>query len=420
MSLFSAMMASVSGMQAQANMLSTISDNISNSDTTGYKQANASFEDMLSQVSTSSYTAAGVGTTISYGISTQGDLAAASSSTDLGIQGNGFFVVQGSGGNTYLTRAGDFSVNVDGQLVNSEGYTLMGYPITSTSDTVPGSASQLTPITISTAGLVANPSTSGTLTANLDSTATAVTSADLPSNGGTSYTDSTSMTAYDDLGNSVTLNVYFTNTGPNTWEMDVYNGTTPSTGTPLVSENLAFSPTTGDLVGTAAVPTAAGTTVSPLSIAIPGGNTVSLDISNMTQLSSSFAVSDNTVNGNAPASYSGLSISTSGIISEVYSDGTTQEVAGIPLATVESVNNLTPEVGQAYSANPNSGNIVIGSADSDGYGTINSSELESSTVDLATQLTNMVVAQNSYSANSKAFQTGSTMVTTLINMINAP
>ena len=86
MSLFSAMMASVSGMQGQATLLSTISDNIANSSTTGYKQANAAFEDMLSQVSTTTYTAGGVGTTIGYGISTQGDLQSAASSTDLGDQ----------------------------------------------------------------------------------------------------------------------------------------------------------------------------------------------------------------------------------------------------------------------------------------------------------------------------------------------
>ena len=184
MSLFSAMMASVSGMQGQATLLSTISDNIANSSTTGYKQANAAFEDMLSQVSTTTYTAGGVGTTIGYGISTQGDLQSAASSTDLGISGNGFFVVQDASGNTYLTRAGDFSPNVNGNLVNSEGYTLMGYPDTTGTAALPGSVGQLVPITITTAGLSATPSTSGTLTANLNSSAAVVAPANLPSAGG--------------------------------------------------------------------------------------------------------------------------------------------------------------------------------------------------------------------------------------------
>jgi flagellar hook protein FlgE len=406
MSLFSAMMASVSGMQGQATLLSTISDNIANSSTTGYKEANASFEDMLSQVSTTTYTAGGVGTQISYGISAQGDLQSSSSATSLGISGNGFFVVQDASGDTFLTRAGDFSPNVNGNLVNSEGYTLMGYSDTSGTATLPGSVGQLTPITISTAGLSATPSTTGTLTANLDSSAATVAAADLPSAGGTSYTSTTTVTAYDDLGTPVTLNVYFSNMGGDEWEVDVYNNSTPSTGTALTSADLTFSPTTGAL-----------TSGSPLSVAIPGGQTLNLDVSNMTQLDSTFGVTANTVNGNAPASYSSVAIGTNGVVSEVFSNGTTSPIAVIPLATVASVNNLTPHAGQTYSANPESGDIILGNASSAGFGSIKSNELESSTVDLATELTNMVVAQNAYSSNSKAFQTGSDMLSTLINML---
>lgn len=406
MSLFSAMMASVSGMQGQATLLSTISDNISNSSTTGYKEADASFEDMLSQVSTTSYTAGGVGTKISYGISTQGDLESATQATDMAISGNGFFVVQDASGNTYLTRAGDFSPNVNGNLVNSEGYTLMGYPDPNGTASLPGSVGQLVPIQITTAGLSATPSTTGTLTANLDSNAAVVAPANLPSAGGTGFTSSTTVTAYDNLGTPVTLNVYFSNMGGDQWEVDVYNNATPSTGTPLLTQDLTFSAANGDL-----------TTGSPLAIAVPGGQTLSLNVSAMTQLSSAFGVTANTVNGNAPASYSGLSIGTDGTVSEIFSNGTTTPIAKIPLATVASVNSLTPHAGQTYSANPESGNIILGNANSAGFGSIESSELESSTVDLATQLTNMVVAQNAYSANSKAFQTGSDMLTTLINML---
>lgn len=359
MSLFSAMMASVSGMQAQANMLSTISDNIANSDTTGYKQATASFEDMLSQASTTSYSAAGVATTIGYGISTQGELASATSATDLAIQGNGFFVVQDASGNTYLTRAGDFSPNVNGELVNSEGYTLMGYPITSTSNSPPGSVSQLTPITISTAGRAPTATTSGTFTANLPST-DAIDTGTLPSanTAASTYSEKSSFTTYDDLGAPVTLDVYFTQTGANTWEADVYNAADAASGggfpystAALTTQTLTFSGTTGDLTGG-----------SPLTFTVPNGQAVSVDLSNMTQNAASFTTSMNTMNGNAPAAYSSISIGTDGTVSEVYSDGTTQAIAGIPLGTVASVDSLTPHAGQTYSANPNSGDIVLGTA----------------------------------------------------------
>lgn len=416
MGLFSAMMASVSGMQAQASSLSTISDNIANSDTTGYKQASAQFEDLLSQLSTTSYTAGGVGTIVNFGISQQGAASAASSPTDMAIQGNGFFVVQNASGTTYLTRAGNFAPNANGQLVNAAGYTLMGYPVTTPPTAAPTSISQLTPITITTSGLSASPSTTGTLIGNLPSTAT-IDTGTLPAanTAASTYTDMTSVTAYDNLGNSVNLNVYFTKTGANTWEVDAFNaadaaagGGFPYTSGPLTTQTMTFSPTTGAVA-----------TGSTLAVAIPNGSTLNINFSGMTQLASSYGISQNNINGNPPAAYSSLSIGTDGTISEVYSGGTTRAIAKIPLATVPSVDNLTSSAGDVFSANDQTGNIVVGSANTSGFGSINSQQLESSTVDLATQLTNMVVAQNSYAANSKVFQTGSTMLSQLLQMLNA-
>ena len=149
------------------------------------------------------------------------------------------------------------------------------------------------------------------------------------------YTNQTSITAYDNLGNAVNLNVYFTNTGNNTWEVDVYkaadatNGGFPyqkttagvtTTDTPLVTQTLTFSPTTGDLTS----PTA-------LTISIPNGQTLNLNIAQMTQLASSFSISNSTVNGNSPATFQNVSIATDGTLSEVYSNGTTVPVYKIPL-----------------------------------------------------------------------------------------
>ena len=418
MSLFSAMMASVSGMQAQANSLSTISDNIANSNTTGYKQASAQFEDLLSQVSTTSYTAGGVGTIVNFAISQQGAPTAASSPTDMAIQGNGFFVVQNAGGQTYLTRAGNFAPNVNGNLVNSAGFTLMGYPITSGSTATPTNINQLSQITIPNSGVSASPSTSGTMLGNLPSNATVVTGT-LPSanTAASTYTDMTSVAAYDNLGNAVNLNVYFTKTGANTWNVDVFNAANATSGgfpygtagsPALLSTTLNFSSSTGAL-----------TSGSPLAIPVPNGGTLNLNMSGMTQLASSFGITQNNINGNAPVSYSSTSIATDGTVSVVYSDGSSRAVAKIPLATVPSVDSLTSTAGDVFSANSQSGNIVVGGANTAGFGSINSQQLESSTVDLASQLTNMVVAQNSYAANSKVFQTGSTMLSQLLQMLNA-
>jgi len=146
MNLFSAMTASVSGMAAQANNLATISENISNASTTGYKQTLTLFQDIVDQFGTAGdYSAGGVSTTIRYNVAEQGSLTTTTSPTDLGIQGNGFFLVENSAGATYLTRAGSFVQNGSGNLVNSAGYTLMGYSLAPGAGGVTNSLSGLVP-----------------------------------------------------------------------------------------------------------------------------------------------------------------------------------------------------------------------------------------------------------------------------------
>jgi flagellar hook protein FlgE len=401
MSFYGAMTASISGMAAQTNALATISENISNSS----KESSTLFQDMVDQIGTTGeYYAGGVTTTIRTNVAEQGTLTSTTSATDLAIQGNGFFVVNNSEGDTLLTRAGSFVQDSSGNLVNAAGYTLMGYSLASGAGGVTGTTAGLVPVNINGAPLVANASTSGTFSANLDSTAATLTGT--PST--TNYTSDSSIVAYDDLGNPVTLDLYFSNMGGNTWQVDVYNAASPTT--PLTTETLNFDPTNGTL-----------TSPSPatLSVAVPNGNTVSLNISDLTQLASSFAVTNATVNGNAPSQWQGVSIGTNGTLNYVYANGQQVPAYQIPLGNVISPDNLTNVTGDAFTVNSESGNLVIGAAASGGLGTIQSSELEASTVDLATQLTDMVVAQNAYESNSKVFQTGSQMMSTLISMLQA-
>jgi flagellar hook protein FlgE len=413
MSLFSALSASVSGMSAQANKLSTISDNISNSNTTGYKQASTEFENLVSQMSASSYNAGGVATLVRYNISEQGNTVGTTSATDLAIDGNGFFLVQGADGNTYLTRAGSFTQDASGNLVNAAGFKLMGYSIAS-GDTAADGAGALQVVNVSGSALTATPSTKGTFTANLNSNS-AVDAGDLPSANTSSvaYTSKSSLVTYDNLGNAVTLDVYFSKTADNTWEASVYNsadaasgGGFPYSSAALTTETLNFSATDGSLTS----PTA-------LSIAIPNGQTLSVDISATTQLASSFAVSTATTNGNAPSAFKSVQISADGTLSSVYADGTTKALYTVALASVPSVDNLSVLSGDVYQQSIESGDITVGNAGEGGLGSIKSSYLESSTVDLATQLTNMIVAQRAYESNSKVFQTGSDLLSQLNNIL---
>jgi flagellar hook protein FlgE len=122
------MKTAVSGMNAQANRLSTVSDNIANVNTSGYKAVSTAFSSLVLPSGSGNYNSGGVTTTVRQAVSDQGDISYTTSGYDLAISGDGFFIVQGADGVPVLTRAGDFTKDDSGNLVNSAGFTLMGYP----------------------------------------------------------------------------------------------------------------------------------------------------------------------------------------------------------------------------------------------------------------------------------------------------
>ena len=312
----------------------------------------------------------------------------------------------------YLTRNGSFTPDASGNLVNSAGYYLMAANVQNgVSPLAANSLTGLEKVNVVNAGQTATATTAGSLTANLPSTAAPVAPANLPStnSAGSTYTDATSLVVYDNLGGSHTINTYFTNTGPNTWEVDAYDASAasanagfPYSSGPLATQTLTFNPTTGAL-----------SSGSPLSFTVPNGQTMNLDLSNMTQLAAGFNVTAATANGNAPSGISGVSISTSGSVMFNYANGTSSAAYDIPLANVVSPNNLASVNGSAYLPTSSSGPVYLGTAGGAGFGKIEASSLESSTVDLATELTDMIQAQSAYEANSKVFQTGANILDVL-------
>jgi flagellar hook protein FlgE len=396
---------SVSGMLADSNWLSSISQNVANSNTTGYKNVETDFSSLVDQIANGDQDFGGVATSQVSLNSLQGSVVSTSTATDLAVQGSGFFVVSDASGALYLTRNGSFTPDASGNLVNSAGYYLMGANVQNgVSPLAANSLTGLQKVNVVDAGQTATATTTGSLTANLPSTATPVAAADLPSanTANSTYTEATSLVVYDNLGGAHTINLYFTNTGSNTWEVDAFdasdasaNGGFPYSSGPLATQTLTFNPTTGAL-----------SSGSPLSIAVPNGQTMSLDLSNMTQLAAAFNVTAATTNGNAPSGISGVSIAPDGTLSFNYANGTSAAAYDIPLANVVSPDNLTSVNGEAYLPNSSSGPVYLGTAGGAGFGSIESSSLESSTVDLATELTEMIQAQSAYEANSKVFQTG--------------
>ncbi|NVP54991.1 flagellar hook protein FlgE [Mycoplana rhizolycopersici] len=407
MSLYGTMRTGVSGMNAQANRLSTVADNIANANTTGYKKASTQFSSLILPTTGGAYNSGGVTTDVRYSISAQGTFTYTTSATDLAINGSGFFIVKGSDGAEYLTRAGAFTPMDDGTLRNTAGYTLMGYEYSSTADPtiVINGYDGLSEINLKSGSLTATPSTSGSLDVNL------------PSNEEHPYTKATSLVAYDSLGNSRKLDfTYSTTATAGEWNLTV-TYTDPDTGTPqtLAAQTLNFN-SAGELV------TPASGVISTSSLTFGTGTGASvlsgLDISigATTQLAADFSA-DGDIDGSGPSEISGYEISSDGIVSLKYDNGDLIPKFRIAMANVQSPDNLTPLAGNVYSQSNDSGVIVMGYAGNSGYGSILSGALEDSNVDIAEELTSMIESQRNYTANSKVFQTGSELMEVLVNLV---
>ncbi|MCB1444621.1 MAG: flagellar hook protein FlgE [Rhizobiaceae bacterium] len=429
MSLYGMMRTGSSGMNAQANRLSTVADNIANSGTTGYKAASTEFSSLLLPSTTGNYNSGSVQTDTRYGISNEGALQYTTSNTDLAIRGNGFFVVQDANGTPYMTRAGSFVPNGSGELVNAGGYKLLGYPYTSEDPTpVVNGYAGLKPISVASGGLVATGSTLGTFFANLKASAEIIDPADLPSatsDETTKYTHKTSVKAFDTLGNQVLYDVYFSKTGDNEWQMSVFNaaGRDETTGafpygtdslvTPPI--DLEFDPVTGNLTDASKADAKVILDAAADGGLVPNMKEMTLDFSALTQLNYDFTIRAE-VNGNAPSEVKQIQVSSDGIVYAEYQSGDLVPMYRLAMATVQSPDELRVLSGNVFAQSENSGVVILGFPGSNGMGSIVSGALENSTVDIAEELTRMIESQRTYTANSKVFQTGSDLMEVLVNL----
>ncbi|MBP0616644.1 flagellar hook protein FlgE [Jiella mangrovi] len=415
---------SVSGMNAQANRLSVISDNISNANTDGYKRGETEFSSLIFAQSDGQYNSGSVTTQVRQTVSQQGSTATTTSATDVAIQGDGFFIVQDANGRDFYTRAGSFvekTENVGGTettyLVNSAGYRLTG---TSLSDNSTGA------IELPVGKLIApSETTSVEFSLQLPSSETAVTGGAAPtaaSAADAEYTAKTSQVVYNQLGEARTIDIYLTKTADSPtnatddWTISIFdqsqatNGGFPYTATApetLVEYSLdvSFNATTG-------LPMA---TVSGEQMTLADGSVLDLDFTSLTQYASDFS-SKVTADGNPAGYISEFEITSDGIVNGVMNTGDTVPLYQLNLASFSSPDQLTAGVGNVYSANANSGAATTGSPGVNGFGSLQSNAIELSNVDLASELTDMIESQRSYSANSKVFQTGSEILDVLINL----
>lgn len=418
MSLYGMMRTGVSGMNAQSNRLGTVADNIANSGTMGYKRAYTEFSALILPGENGSYSSGAVKTTVRNSIADQGLLQFTSSTTDIAIQGDGFFLVQNGAGDQFMTRAGSFVPDAQGRLVNAAGFYLLG---------TTNMAAGLTPddlqvISISSTGLTASPSTEGAFSPNLPALAGVVTDpAALPSANPDpavtppQFSGKTSMTTYTGIGEEKIIDVYFAKTGPNTWEAVAYDaslaspdGGFPYGGPALGTAALTFDPSNGAL----------DTATSDLSLdfTVPGGEAFTLSLAGTQSLAADYTARAPAVNGSGTGGFDEISIDLDGMVSALNKNGSVINLFRIPIATVTSPDRLTTLPGNVYQSNNGSGGMTIGVATTSNFGEIVSGALEGSNVDIAEELTSMIESQRNYTANSKVFQTGADLLDVLVNL----
>ncbi|MUO81895.1 flagellar hook-basal body complex protein [Agrobacterium vitis] len=416
MSLSGSMNTAVSGLQAQASKLSTVGDNVANSDTTGYKRVSTAFSSLVVGSSGSgTYNSGGVQTTTVNSISEEGSYQSSTSETDLAIKGDGYFVVQDEAGSVFLTRAGDFQADENGYMVNSAGYTLLGYSYENGEPaSVINGFEGLEPVKIQDSSISANATTNAVIDGNLKSGSDTVTS-DLPSSNSASatWTFKSSMVAYDSLGNANQYDIYYTKTADNEWQADIFRTSEATDETNFPYTNGVLGSTTLTFDSDGAVSSGGTFTFTDSTTSSP--QTIEVDMSDMTQLNSANS-STGDVDGNGASAASSVTVNSSGNIVATYQDGSTANLYKVALATVASPDNMKSVNGTAYQVTADAGTVVVGFANTGSFGSINSKTLESSNVDLATELTNMIQSQRSYSANSKVFQTAADMLDTLISL----
>lgn len=421
MGLSSTLYTGISGLQANAEAMSVTGNNISNSNTIGFKSSSTLFSDVLSaSISSSSGSSqVGRGTQIATVKTTfsQGSFQSTSSSSDLAIEGDGFFMVSDPDASEVLyTRNGAFSFDANGYLINAEGYRVQGKSIDAAGALAGGDPTDI--LVDINSQIPAQQTGSLSLTTNLDSGSSLVGPFDLADPENTSNY-STSTQIYDSLGNTHLATTYFTMTAPQTWEwstvVDSSELTAAAAGPDAVTEigsgGLTFDSSGNLLTG------ATGTTTAGAIVWDNGSDpTQQIDLTfNTTQFSSSSVVISQSQDGYAPGEVVQVSVDNSGTVSASYSNGETIDVAMLTLATFANPGGLSKEGGSLYSASSSSGDPSVGTA-GPSQGNIYTNSLELSNVDLAQEFVDLITIQNGYSASSKVITTTDEMLQELINL----
>ena len=430
MSISSSLNSSVSGLSANASKLGTISDNIANSSTYGYKRADVEFSSVVISQREGTYSAGGVRIDTYREVDSQSSLVSTDNPTDLAIGGRGMLPVteladvENPSGDypLLLTSTGSFRPNEDGYLVSESGLVLMGWPGDTDGD-IPvqarDSAAGLEPVVVNRNQFAASPTTDIVLGANLPAEAT---------QAGSSGDDLVISTEYyDNVGASQTLVSTFTPTVPatgqsNSWTLTVtdeaQSGAVVGEFTIVFDDSsgnggqiLSVTPTTGSYdatTGTATITVASGDI--DMDLGAPGTDTV------LTQLSAAFAPTGVRQNGAATGTLTGVNINERGLVEVTYDSGFTRVIYQVPIADVPNLNGLDAQDNQAFTISTNSGPLYLWDAGDGPVGEMIGFAREESTADIANELTQLIETQRAYSSNASVIRTVDEMLQETTNL----
>ncbi len=390
------MFSGISGLRAHQQMMDVTGNNIANVNTAGFKSSQTVFEDALSQMMRAAGAPqAGIGGTnpaqIGLGVRTaaittnfgQGSAQTTGRTTDLMVNGDGFFVVRNGGENLY-TRAGSFNFDADGKLVAPGGAVVQGWSATNgviDTNLAPGDVSL--PI-----GTLLQPVTTGNMTL----------SGNLPADTTSTTPITTSIKGYDAQGNEVSLSATFAKTSATSWDVTLSDGTTTDGPT-----SLSFNPD--------------GTTPSPNSMTMTfGAGNINVDLSGVTNYAGTSTIAALSQDGSTMGTLQSFTIDTDGTLVGVFSNGLKQPLGQITLATFNNPPGMEKAGDSEYRATVDSGTPQLGAAGGGGRGVLLSGSLEMSNVDLAQEFTNLIIAQRGFQANSKVITTSDELLQDLVNL----
>jgi len=414
MSLYSAFYASLSGLSSNANALGVIGNNLANLNTVGFKSSTASFQDLFNTALGGSGTQ-GNGDPMQIGLGSslgavsqdfsQGSPQASGTVTAMALQGSGFFTLQSKTGAAEYSRAGNFSVDKNGYLVDPSGNSVMGWNAVAGKVNTNGT---VVPIFLNP-GATSAPAATTTVsnTTNLDAAATT----------GTTFT--TPIAIFDSLGASHNLQITYTKTAvTGQWSAAATtDGGSVVTGYPAT---LQFD-TSGNLTSPATNPTLSftawpsGATNPNMTVNI--WSSAATPVSALTSYSQASSTTATTQDGFAAGSVASLAVDQTGTLIGTFTNGQTLPLAQIAVTAFANPNGLSKQGDNTYTMTLASGGPNVGAAATGGRGSVLGSNLESSNVDVATEFTKLIINQNGYQANSRVITTANTLLQTVLQLV---